>query len=426
MFDRSRQNLARWFTLSMGSILLVFVALLYLREARDRLKFFDQTLYNTSRMMAAGIEETIYQDQRQIDLENVPLLGNDAVRIETNLLFARWYSPRKQLLQFIGPIPPEQLSSSSGFETLVDGGTERVEGRLRQLTLPVYREGRLLGYLQVAASLTPVETPLRQLQLFLVVGVPLTLAAIAGTGWLLGGAAMQPIRQSYEQLQQFTADASHELRAPLAGIVSNAQVGLMEPVDLQEQTLRLQTISEVAESMGVLVGHLLFLARHEGQLPPEARRAVDLVDLLEAIAAEFKQQAASKHLALITDLPTHPLQVLIEPDLLRQSVINLLSNAYCYTPSGGQVMLQLVTQPRSVVIRVQDTGIGIAEADLSRIFDRFYRVDKIRSRQTGGFGLGLAIARQIVEAHGGKLTVVSQVGQGSCFEIRLPLSSAVL
>lgn len=426
MFDRSRQNLARWFTLSMGSILLVFVALLYLREARDRLKFFDQTLYNTSRMMAAGIEETVYQDQRQIDLENVPLLGNDAIRIETNLLFARWYSPRKQLLQFIGPIPPEQLSSSSGFETLVDGGTERVEGRLRQLTLPVYREGRLLGYLQVAASLTPVETPLRQLQLFLVVGVPLTLAAIAGTGWLLGGAAMQPIRQSYEQLQQFTADASHELRAPLAGIVSNAQVGLMEPVDLQEQTLRLQTISEVAESMGVLVGHLLFLARHEGQLPPEARRAVDLVDLLEAIAAEFKQQAASKHLALITDLPTHSLQVLIEPDLLRQSVINLLSNAYCYTPSGGQVMLQLVTQPRSVVIRVQDTGIGIAEADLSRIFDRFYRVDKIRSRQTGGFGLGLAIARQIVEAHGGKLTVVSQVGQGSCFEIRLPLSSAVL
>ncbi|HEY9751081.1 MAG TPA: two-component sensor histidine kinase, partial [Allocoleopsis sp.] len=199
MFDRSRENLARWFTLSMGSILLIFVTLLYLREARDRLSFFDQTLYNTSRMMAAGVEEITYQDQRQIDLENVPLLGSDATRIETDLLFARWYRPDKQLLQFVGPIPPEQLSSLSGFETLVDAETDQTRGRLRQLTLPVYRQGRLLGYLQVAASLAPVEAPLRQLQLFLVIGVPLTLAAIAGTGWLLGGMAMQPIRQSYQQ-----------------------------------------------------------------------------------------------------------------------------------------------------------------------------------------------------------------------------------
>jgi hypothetical protein len=134
MFDRSRQNLARWFTLSMGSILLVFVALLYLRETRDRLSFFDQTLYNTSRMMAAGVEESVYQGHKQIDLENVPLLGSGATRIETDLLFARWYSPDKQLLQFIGSIPPEQLSSPSGFETLVGEKTEQSNGRLRQLT----------------------------------------------------------------------------------------------------------------------------------------------------------------------------------------------------------------------------------------------------------------------------------------------------
>lgn len=424
MFDRSRQNLARWFTLSMGSILLVFVALLYLRETRDRLSFFDQTLYNTSRMMAAGVEESVYQGQKQIDLENVPLLGSGATRIETDLLFARWYSPDKQLLQFIGSIPPEQLSSPSGFETLVGEKTEQSKGRLRQLTLPVYREGRLLGYLQVAASLAPVEIPLRQLQLFLVVGVPITLAAIAGTGWLLGGVAMQPIRQSYQQLQQFTADASHELRAPLAGIVSNAQVGLMEPTDLQEQTMRLKTISEVAESMGVLVGHLLFLARHEGQLPPETLRSVNLADLVHRVADAFRQQVATKNLTLTCNLPADSLILSAEPDLLRQAVLNLLGNAYHYTPAGGKIALNLLTQARWIVIQVKDTGIGIAEADLPRIFDRFYRVDKVRSRQTGSFGLGLAIARQIVEAHGGRLTVVSQVGQGSCFEIHLPLPSS--
>jgi two-component system, OmpR family, manganese sensing sensor histidine kinase len=425
MFTRSRHNLACWFTLSMGSILLVFVGLLYWREARDRLRSFDQTLYNTSQMMAAGVEEIVYQNQRQINLENVPLLGKEAIRLETNLLFARWYTPKKQLLQFVGAIPPAQLEGIAGFETLQREALHSAgqsSGRLRQLTLPVYREERLLGYLQVAASLTPVEAPLQQLQLFLVMGVPLTLSTIALTGWLLGGIAMQPIHQSYQKLQQFTADASHELRAPLAGIVSNAQVGLMEPIDPQEQSLRLKTISDVAEAMGVLVSHLLFLARHEGQLPATALQAIDLVRLVRPVAEEYCQQAKTKQLVLISALPSHPLMLKAEPDLLRQAIVNLLSNACQYTPTGGEIELCVTAQSRSAVVQVKDTGIGIAEADLSRIFDRFYRVDKMRSRQTGGFGLGLAITRQIVEAHGGQISVTSALGKGTTFEIRLPLT----
>lgn len=423
MFKRSRRNLARWFTLSMGGILLAFSGLLYVREATDRLRFFDQTLYNTSRVMASGVEETVYQDQRQIDLENVPLLGSDAIFLETDLAFARWYTPEKQLLQFVGPIPPAQLNSATGFETISGEAIDRPAQRFRQLTLPVYREERLLGYLQVAESLTPVEAPLQQLQLFLVAGVPLTLVVIALAGWLLGGTAMQPIRQSYQQLQQFTADASHELRAPLAGIVSNAQVGLMEPIDPQEQTARLKTIATVAESMGALVNHLLFLARHEGPLPAAALRELDLGELLQPLLEAYHQQAATNGLKLISHLPDRPILLRAEPDLLRQAIVNLLNNACRYTPAGGEIAVHLTCRSRWAVVQVKDTGIGIAQADLLRIFDRFYRVDKVRSRQTGGFGLGLAITRQIVEAHAGQITVHSTPEQGSTFEVRLPLLS---
>lgn len=422
IFNRSRLNLARWFTLSMGSILIVFAGLLYLREARDRLQAFDQALYNTTQIMAGGVEEIEYQGRRQIDLESVPLLGDDSILLNSEVVFARWYTSDKQLLQFFGAIPSPQLADELGFDTFP---TRTVypssTGLLRQLTLPVYREHRLVGYLQIAASLNPVEAPLQSLRWFLVIGVPVALGVIAYTGWVLGGMAMQPIRQSYQQLQQFTADASHELRAPLAGIISNAQVGLMEPVDPEEQTTRLKTIAQVAEAMGGLVSQLLFLARHEGQLPPEAFRSIDLVSLLQSVVEDYHSQARDKHLTWMSYFPSVPVILNAEPDLLRQAIANLLSNACRYTPDGGKVELRLSLQPHWAVVEVIDTGIGIEEADLSQIFNRFYRVDRVRSRQTGGFGLGLAIARQIVEAHQGQITVKSSPGQGSTFEIRLPL-----
>lgn len=422
MFNRSRSNLATWFTLSMGSILIIFAGVLYLREARDRLQAFDQTLYNTSRIMAAGVEDYVYEGQQRTDLENVPVLGSDTLPLSTDLFFARWYTPDQQLLQFIGAVPAEQLTTRSGFQTqVVNQPQTSTPIRLRQLTLPVYQGERLIGYLQIAASLTSVEAPLQQLRLFLAVGVPLALGAIALTGWGLGGKAMQPIRQSYNQLQQFTADASHELRAPLAGILSHAQVGLMEPVDSQEQHHRLTVISEVAESMSLLVSQLLFLARHQGNLSPEMLKSVDLAQIIQPLVAEYTPSVQQKQQTLVLDLPDQPLQVQAEPELLRQAIANLLSNAHRYTPNHGTIELHLWQTHRWAILQVKDSGIGIDANDLPHIFDRFYRADQVRSRHTGGFGLGLAIARQIVEAHGGEITVQSTPAEGSTFEIKLPL-----
>lgn len=422
MFSRSRSNLATWFTLSMGSIFVLFVGILYLREAQDRLHRFDEALYDTSRIMAAGVENYVYKDQERTDLENVPVLGSDTLPLSSELAFARWYTAEQELLQFSGEAPPRQLEGATGLQTIAPTASSFGESqKLRQLTLPVYQGQRLIGYLQLAASLSAVEGPLQQLRAFLAVLVPMALGTIAITGWLLGGKAIQPIRRAYQQLQQFTADASHELRTPIAGILSHAQVGLMEPIDPQEQHDRLTTIAAVAESMGLLVGQLLFLARHDAQLSPQMLRPLDLVQLIQPLVEREQAQGQAQQQTLRWTLPPS-LVVLAEPDLLRQAITNLLTNAHRYTPQGGAIAVRLSVSNRWALLEVQDDGMGIGAADLPSIFDRFYRADQARSRQTGGFGLGLAITRQIVEAHGGEITVKSRTGEGSTFTVRLPLS----
>jgi OmpR-family two-component system manganese-sensing sensor histidine kinase len=419
MFNQSRLNLARWFTLSMGGILILFASILYGREARDRLHLFDQALYSTGEVVASGAEEIIYGNLQRIDLESAPLLGSDSLHLNTHILYARWYTPERQILQFTGNIPANTLDPNFGIQTLPS--SEASTGLVRQLTLPVYRQGRLLGYLQIAASLDSVEYPLRQLRLFLALGVPTTLLIIAGTGWILGGIAMQPIQDAYQRLQQFTADASHELRTPLSAIVSNAQVALMEPVSLDEQTACLQTIADAGETMGTLVERLLFLARYQGGLPTQGLQTINLNDLLKPLANQYAAEARDRAQEFTATFFPTPSYVYAEPNLIRQALINLLDNALRYTPPGQSIGIYCESQGAKALIHIKDTGIGIAEDELPHIFERFYRVNKVRSRQAGGYGLGLAIVQQIMTLHDGQITVTSQLHIGSQFTLRLPM-----
>ncbi|MEM8779457.1 MAG: HAMP domain-containing sensor histidine kinase, partial [Cyanobacteria bacterium P01_G01_bin.49] len=424
MFERSRRRLAYWFTLSMGSILILFAFTIYHRQVKEQQRKFDASVYAQTKKIASL---TSYQQQEkswQIETDNVSL-SNTEIFNELRIIYIRWYDSQKNLLQFIGNCPPQESLLIIGWQTLqydckFNGQTQ--QKNLRKLTLPLQYEQSLVGYLEVAVSIAPIRDSLSRSRLFLSLGVPITLGFIGIVGWMLGGLAMQPVKRSYEQLQRFTADASHELRAPVAAILSNAQVGLLAPTeDIRQPRQRLSNIVTQSKLMSALIANLLFLARHQGQLNPQDITKTNVVDLLNSVAREYQTLAKEKGLKFNFNVPIISLEVKSDRDLLQQAIHNLLDNAIKYTSAGGMVALELTVKPRRILIKVKDTGIGIAASDLPYIFDRFYRVDQARTRQTGGFGLGLAIAQQIIQAHNGKITVESAAGKGTTFQICLPL-----
>jgi len=424
MLTRSRRRLAYLFTLSMGGILITFAFVIYYFLVRERLRVFDQQLKDETQSYVFEFQYPAERGQYRVEYGTIPLESSlDMLPNELN--YVCWYDNLKRPLRINDNICPPQNLVKQGFKTVIvqPFSSKNRQILLRQITSPIKNGNKQIGYIVVAKSLQPIEENLARSRFYLSLGVPMTLGVVGIVGWFLGGVAMQPTKRSYEQLQRFTADASHELRAPVAAILSNAQVGLLAPEDNTElPRKRLENIVDISKSMSALIGNLLFLARHEGSLNPKDLESVEIVDLLKTLADEYQLITQEKELNLniIAELPSQSVKIFADSDLLQQALKNLLDNALKYTLAGGTVKLKLFTQSRKISIQVIDSGVGIPPEDLTHIFERFYRVDSSRTRSSGGFGLGLAIAQQIVQAHNGEITVQSTVGEGTIFQICLP------
>jgi signal transduction histidine kinase len=244
-------------------------------------------------------------------------------------------------------------------------------------------------------------------------------------------AAVAQLDAAFQLMRQFNADASHELRTPLTVIRGEAEVALRANRSAPEYEAVLRTIQTETEHMSRIIEQLLLLARADsGELRLERRR-VALDDVVREVAHRAEVLAKARQIRLITE-GLEPLFVEGDEDQLRRLTLNLVDNAIKYTPEGGEVHVRLGSHqsegagtPHEAVLEVADTGIGIDADDLSRIFDRFFRVDKSRSRAQGGSGLGLAICQWIVEGHGGRIEVRSQPGTGTRFVVRLPMETGI-
>jgi two-component system OmpR family sensor kinase len=230
----------------------------------------------------------------------------------------------------------------------------------------------------------------------------------------------QQIQATQAGQRDFLANVSHELKTPLTSIQGFAQAMLDGAVDSPEGVQRSANIIYAeADRMRGLVDGLLDLARLDAGLRTLSRASLDLRALLAGTVDRMGLRAREKGLTLRAELPPVLPSMAGDADRLAQVFTNLLDNAIKYTPQGGTVTLTAAEAPGGVEVAVADTGSGIPPEDLSRIFERFYQVDKSRAR-SGGLGLGLAITKEIVDAHGGRLRVESQVGQGSRFTVWLP------
>lgn len=449
-----RARLTIWYSGLLAGVLLLFGTTVYLLVSFNMTRQIQEQLANTA------------EDIRSASMRTMRGIGFDplALNLTANVHVQLW-NREGDLLN------PERALQAEPFDPLnldTEVATYRTVEidslRYRVLTYPLVLqpEDRLVGHLQLASSLETVDRALDSMLFFMVVGGVLAVAAAGLVGWSTASAALRPLEQVtetalqitraddlsrripmdgpprgevgrltiafnetlerlenlFETQRRFLADVSHELRTPLTSIQGN--VDLMRRMDhVDEESL--DAISGEVKRMTRMVQDLLLLAQAETGKLPLAQEIVEMDTLMLEVYNQARVLAPEGVGVRLGN--EDQVQVLGDPDRLKQVLLNLVANALDHTPAGGQVTLGLKCVEDWARLTVSDTGSGIPPEDLPHIFERFYRVDRSRTRSqggNGGAGLGLSIAYWIVRSHGGRIEVASEREQGTTFSVWLP------
>ncbi len=434
MFRRLRIQLTLWYIAILALILLMVGSLVYVLVARSLDDEIDDSLRDVN-AQAARIVQALPEGERhgrdgderehEIDEDFLPLTTSQLLGGSGDV-FLLVLDPEGRVIANPQNVPTSSLPLAAARKEADRSGTwqddvSTSDGPVRLLAKPVAGEhGSVLGYVVTGRSLASRNDALERLLFLLLIGSGAGLL-LAGLGGLwVAELATRPVSRAFQRQRRFIADASHELRTPIAVIQANAEALLRKARPQDREALA--DIAADAQHMGRLVSDLLTLAEADrGTL--EVRRApLDLYDVLASAARAGKHLAEERGLDFTAEA-VHA-TVAGDADRLRELFLILVDNAVKYTELPGKVSLNAACSDGRVFVTVEDTGIGIPKEHLPRVFERFYRVDKARSRAMGGLGLGLSIARSIAEAHDGTIAITSEPGRGTRVRVALPVVSS--
>jgi heavy metal sensor kinase len=456
MFSSVRTRLTFWYAGVLAVSLIAFALLVYYAAAKVFYERQDEALRSTAETVASAYMQELEEEQ-SISKANEVVLAEMVFPnryVEVTDASGRVLAWSANLTGDVLAIPTDKLATTRQ-QTI----SFAVINKLRVAVVPLSGT-RELGYAAVAEPLSVIDESLSRLRREFFAGVPLILLLASIGGYFLARKNLSPIalmdrqtqritaenlsarldvlnerdelgglavtinellerlENAFKEQQRFIADASHELRTPLAVLRGETEVSLSQSRSGDEYKASLKLIKDEAERLSRIVEDLFVMARQ-----PADRRAVSRPVRLDKIVEECGRAAqvlaAQKDLKLKVD-PGTALSLNGDDELLQRMILNLLDNAVKYTPRGGEISVGLMASNGDAHLTVRDNGIGIPAKDQPHVFDRFYRVDKARSRALGGAGLGLSIARQIAEAHGGTVSVESSSG-GSVFTVELPV-----
>ena len=411
-----------------------------------------------------GLENFLQSEPPGLSIADLRKQVTDVYAIEHSGIYLQLYEDGELIYRSssLSARPISAMPPSSTSPPILE--SREVEGKpFRFIEQQLSVHNRVFG-VEMGATAEDAVATLHQFESYLLMFAPLLLLAAAGGGYWLSRRALSPvdamvrtareitgtklnsrlqkletgdeferlsdtlnemldrIESAFLRITEFTADASHELRTPVSLIRTEAELALRRSRSEAEYKESLRQILGEAERTTVLIEQLLSLARADAKNEPVNLQPVDLQQTLRSVVDGWQHVATIRNLKFSVTLNLPDAFVLGDEMLLRRLADILLDNAFKYTTPPGTVCLSLESKGENVVIMVKDSGTGIAQEDQGKIFERFYRVDKARSRAQGGAGLGLAIARWIVNEHHGSISVESRSGEGATFLVELPMT----